>query len=228
MSLGGVVFVVLVGPGGPGRAPAVWRSPVVWFGEQMKSRGSVVESAAPGPVSVVRRPDQDARDLRPHPPHGGAASAYTCSKNGRCGSSPIDVAGDTGRASTSISQSQPFGSVIGRSDRASSWLPRPRAARRTPACTTGDALFARAAPRATPTPVARAERFGDGTTDARAPRRATRCSRALPLSTCVPRKPSMAGCRNVALLVGTGSATPLAPGARRQGCRNVASLVGTG
>ena len=35
--------------------PAVWRTPVVWFGGQTKSRGSDVESAAPGPVSVVPR-----------------------------------------------------------------------------------------------------------------------------------------------------------------------------
>ena len=73
-------IVVLAVPAARG-GPAVGRTPVAWFGGQTKSRGSAVESAAPGPVSVVPRPSvQDARDLRPHPPHGGAASAYTCSR----------------------------------------------------------------------------------------------------------------------------------------------------
>ena len=51
---------------------------------KQKSRSSTW-NCSPGTSSVVPRlSDQDARDLRPHPPYGGAASAYTCSRRLGC------------------------------------------------------------------------------------------------------------------------------------------------
>src|SRR3712207_3450353 len=61
-----------------------------------------------GPVSVVPRPSvQDARDLRPHPPHGGAASAYTWTRRHRCGSSPAHGARCSVDPSTDGTEPQP-------------------------------------------------------------------------------------------------------------------------
>src|SRR6476469_7811523 len=51
---------------------------------KQKKPQSLVGTAAPGPRLWSRLPDQVVRDLRPHPPHGGAASAYTCSRRLGC------------------------------------------------------------------------------------------------------------------------------------------------
>jgi hypothetical protein len=86
-----------------------WRSPVASFGGTNKNRGSGGESAAPGPVSSVPLPvDQSGRDVRPHPPHGGAASAYTGSTAGRSGSSPGDGGGDSAGASSPHNRNTTF------------------------------------------------------------------------------------------------------------------------
>ena len=80
----------------------------------------------PGTVSVVPRPSvQDARDLRPHPPHGGAASAYTCSRRRRCESRSADGAATVVDTSTVAPEPQPA--------TGGSALPVPRYARRVTA-----------------------------------------------------------------------------------------------
>src|SRR4051794_29776953 len=53
------------------------RSRVVWL-EGNKKAAAPPGTAAPGPRLWSRFLRQVVRDLRPHPPHGGAASTYTC------------------------------------------------------------------------------------------------------------------------------------------------------
>jgi len=80
--------------GGP--STLVRRSPVAWFRRKQKSRSSWWKLQPRDLVFGPALPGQVARDVRPHPPHGGAACAYTCSRrlgcesrsaNGRPGSS---------------------------------------------------------------------------------------------------------------------------------------------
>ncbi len=75
------------GPGSAGEAGLSWRSPVV-SGRKNRTPQLLHRNCGPGtrsaaPASPV---DQAARRLRPHPPHGGAASACTCSRRRWCGS----------------------------------------------------------------------------------------------------------------------------------------------
>src|SRR3954468_10110113 len=89
-----------VGRCGPGvvRASAVTRRVL---GGNKKPRLLPSGSAAPGPRLLSRASRQIvARDLRPHPPHGGAASAYTSTRRVGRGSSLLDPRPAAGDPST--------------------------------------------------------------------------------------------------------------------------------
>src|SRR6476659_4876281 len=68
--------------GGP--CTLVRRSPVAWFRRKQKSRSSWWKLQPRDLVFGPALPGQVARDVRPHPPHGGAACAYTCSRRLGC------------------------------------------------------------------------------------------------------------------------------------------------
>src|SRR4051812_32804107 len=73
---------------------------------KQKSRSSPW-NCSPGTRLWSRFPRQVVRDLRPHPPHGGAASTYTC--HGGTGSQSRSGHGRAGRgnASTVATETQP-------------------------------------------------------------------------------------------------------------------------
>src|SRR3954454_14893800 len=70
-------------PGGPGRAGGRGGHPSR-RSEETKKPQLLVELQPRDLVCGPALSDQDARDLRPHPPYGGAASAYTCSRRLGC------------------------------------------------------------------------------------------------------------------------------------------------
>ncbi len=89
------------------RGPEPWEGVVGVFGGHPSRRSE--ETKKPQlrlelqPRDLVCGPalsDQVARDLRPHPPHGGAASAYTCSRRLGCGSRSLHIRASGRPAST--------------------------------------------------------------------------------------------------------------------------------
>src|SRR3954447_9162852 len=92
-----VVWSRPVALGGPCR----WRTPVASVGGNKKATAPL-GTAAPGPRLWSRALDQEARDLRPHPPYGGAASAYTCSRRLGCESRSAHGRPEIGASSTIV------------------------------------------------------------------------------------------------------------------------------
>ena len=74
---------------------------------KQKSRSSWW-NCSPGTSSAVPLlPVRCARDLRPHPPHGGAASAYTCSRRLGCESRSGNGRPGSSTSSTVVAETQP-------------------------------------------------------------------------------------------------------------------------
>ena len=91
------------------------RSPVVSVGGNKKA-AAPVGTAAPGPRLWPRVSRLVARDLRPHPPCGGAASAYTSSRTLGCDSRSKDGRPGWSAPSTAATETQPT-LTAGRFDR---------------------------------------------------------------------------------------------------------------
>ena len=121
------------GPAALGR-PVARRSPVVSFGGNKKPQLRCGDCDPGTSSSVPLYLWSGARDVRPHPPHGGAACAYTCSRRGWCESRFGHGVGCGGIRQPG-SPNGNLGSLPGREHRAAgSGCPGPRGDRRSTKC----------------------------------------------------------------------------------------------